>query len=90
MSGAVAPDPSGMEAATRAGGTSLHAERAWGIPELVRRTLERPLASYQLILGTSGLLLGLGLIMVLSARKANPPAGPFVRTWYHSSATIQS
>jgi cell division protein FtsW len=35
--------------------------------ELVRRTLERPLASYQLILGTSGLLLGLGLIMVLSA-----------------------
>ena len=35
--------------------------------EATRRTLERPLASYQLILGTSGLLLGLGLIMVLSA-----------------------
>ncbi|GAA3529536.1 cell division protein FtsW [Aeromicrobium flavum] len=29
--------------------------------------LERPLASYQLVLGTTGLLLGLGLIMVLSA-----------------------
>lgn len=38
-----------------------------GPMEAVRRTLERPLASYQLILGTSGLLLGLGLIMVLSA-----------------------
>src|SRR5689334_22272035 len=37
------------------------------LADLVRRTLERPLASYQLILGTSGLLLGLGLIMVLSA-----------------------
>lgn len=35
--------------------------------DVVRRTLERPLASYQLIFGTSGLLLGLGLIMVLSA-----------------------
>jgi len=35
--------------------------------EAMRRTLERPLASYQLLLGTSGLLLGLGLIMVLSA-----------------------
>lgn len=33
----------------------------------IRRTLQRPLASYQLVLGTSGLLLGLGLIMVLSA-----------------------
>lgn len=35
--------------------------------ETARRTLERPLASYQLVLGTTGLLLGLGLIMVLSA-----------------------
>ena len=58
MSGAVAPEQPGLEAPTRAGGHLL---------ELVRRTLERPLASYQLILGTSGLLLGLGLIMVLSA-----------------------
>lgn len=58
MSGAVAPEPSGWETPTRAGGHLF---------ELVRRTLERPLASYQLILGTSGLLLGLGLIMVLSA-----------------------
>ncbi|MFL6090826.1 MAG: putative lipid II flippase FtsW [Aeromicrobium sp.] len=37
------------------------------VADLARRTLERPLASYQLLLGTSGLLLGLGLIMVLSA-----------------------
>lgn len=35
--------------------------------EAIRRTLERPLASYQLVLGTSSLLLGIGLIMVLSA-----------------------
>ncbi|MEH3034200.1 MAG: putative lipid II flippase FtsW [Aeromicrobium erythreum] len=35
--------------------------------ETLRRTLDRPLASYQLVLGTTGLLLGLGLIMVLSA-----------------------
>jgi cell division protein FtsW len=35
--------------------------------EAIRRTLERPLASYQLVLGTSALLLGIGLIMVLSA-----------------------
>ncbi|MBD1271643.1 putative lipid II flippase FtsW [Aeromicrobium tamlense] len=35
--------------------------------ETVRNLLERPLASYQLVLGTTGLLLGLGLIMVLSA-----------------------
>lgn len=33
----------------------------------VRATLERPLASYQLVLGSSVLLLGVGLIMVLSA-----------------------
>ncbi len=42
--------------------------RDWSaIGGTTRRTLERPLASYQLVLGTSGLLLGLGLIMVLSA-----------------------
>ncbi len=35
--------------------------------EAIRQTLERPLASYQLLLGTTGLLLGIGLIMVLSA-----------------------
>lgn len=58
MSGAVAPEQPGLDAPTRAGAHLF---------ELVRRTLERPLASYQLILGTSGLLLGLGLIMVLSA-----------------------
>lgn len=33
----------------------------------VQRLLDRPLASYQLVLGTSALLLSLGLIMVLSA-----------------------
>jgi cell division protein FtsW len=38
-----------------------------GMSEAVRRTLERPLASYQLVLGTTALLLGIGLIMVLSA-----------------------
>lgn len=32
-----------------------------------RKTLERPLASYQLVLGSTAILLGLGLIMVLSA-----------------------
>jgi cell division protein FtsW len=32
-----------------------------------RKTLERPLASYQLVLGVGSILLGLGLIMVLSA-----------------------
>ena len=37
------------------------------VSEAVRRTLERPLASYQLVLGTSALLLGIGLILVLSA-----------------------
>ena len=35
--------------------------------EAIRQTLERPLASYQLLLGTTALLLGIGLIMVLSA-----------------------
>lgn len=35
--------------------------------DAVRTMLSRPLASYQLVLGTTGLLLGLGLIMVLSA-----------------------
>jgi len=35
--------------------------------DAARRMLDRPLASYQLVLGSTGLLLGLGLIMVLSA-----------------------
>ena len=38
-----------------------------GIVERARRTLDRPLASYQLVLGSVAMLLGLGLIMVLSA-----------------------
>lgn len=33
----------------------------------IRSILERPLASYQILLGTTALLLGIGLIMVLSA-----------------------
>ncbi len=37
------------------------------IVENTRRMLERPLASYQLVLGATALLLGLGLIMVLSS-----------------------
>ena len=41
--------------------------RAPAIVENTRRLLERPLASYQLVLGSAALLLGLGLIMVLSA-----------------------
>ena len=35
--------------------------------ESVKRLLDRPLASYQLVLGSVALLLGIGLIMVLSA-----------------------
>lgn len=41
--------------------------RADTFTQTIRRTLERPLASYQLMLGSVGLLVGLGLIMVLSA-----------------------
>jgi len=63
MSGAVAPEQPGLEKHSLETPTRAGAH----LTELVRRTLERPLASYQLILGTSGLLLGLGLIMVLSA-----------------------
>jgi cell division protein FtsW len=43
------------------------ARRRPAIVEAARDLLERPLASYQLILGSTALLLGLGLIMVLSA-----------------------
>lgn len=38
-----------------------------GVLASVRRALDRPLASYHLVLGISGLLLALGLLMVLSA-----------------------
>lgn len=47
--------------------TSAADERASSVGSAVRRAMERPLASYQLLLGACGLLLGLGLIMVLSA-----------------------
>ncbi|EFQ84335.1 cell division protein FtsW [Aeromicrobium marinum DSM 15272] len=43
------------------------AERRPALVEAARRTLDRPLASYQLVLGTGALLVGLGLVMVLSA-----------------------
>jgi cell division protein FtsW len=38
-----------------------------GVLATVKRALDRPLASYHLVLGISGLLLALGLLMVLSA-----------------------
>jgi cell division protein FtsW len=50
-----------------------------------RRVLRRPLASYHLVLGSAGLLLALGLLMVLSAssvyslREAGGPYSVFVR-----------
>jgi len=46
---------------------SATASRRSSTLDTVRTLLERPLASYQLVLGVTGLLLGLGLIMVLSA-----------------------
>lgn len=46
---------------------SATASRRSSTLDTARTLLERPLASYQLVLGTTGLLLGLGLIMVLSA-----------------------
>lgn len=41
--------------------------RPGGAKENLRAVLDRPLASYQLVLGSTGLLLGLGLLMVMSA-----------------------
>lgn len=73
MSEAVAPEqpsrqqPSRQQHSRQQHGLEAPARPGAHLIELVRGTLERPLASYQLILGTSGLLLGLGLIMVLSA-----------------------
>jgi cell division protein FtsW len=39
-----------------------------------RRTLERPLTPYYLLLGATGLLLGIGLVMVLSASTTGRPS----------------
>lgn len=47
--------------------SSAQPRRAPAALETMRRTLQRPLASYHLVLGSSILLVGLGLIMVLSA-----------------------
>jgi cell division protein FtsW len=41
--------------------------RAAAVADAIGKTLQRPLASYHLVLGSSLLLLGLGLVMVLSA-----------------------
>jgi len=40
---------------------------ASGFRAALKRTLDKPLTSYHLVLGVSGLLLSLGLLMVLSA-----------------------
>lgn len=47
--------------------SSTASGRASASVDSVRTLLARPLASYQLVLGTTSLLLGLGLLMVLSA-----------------------
>ncbi len=41
--------------------------QAPGLQAALKRTLDKPLTSYHLVLGVSGLLLSLGLLMVLSA-----------------------
>ncbi|WP_020573430.1 putative lipid II flippase FtsW [Actinopolymorpha alba] len=51
------PRPAGGDPRARPGGWLAE----------VRRSLDRPLTSYHLILGVSGLLLALGIVMVLSA-----------------------
>ncbi len=56
--------------------------RSPAVVEAVRSMLERPLASYQLLLGTTALLLGIGLIMVLSASSV------FALVHYGSSFSI--
>ena len=38
-----------------------------GLAASLKRTLDKPLTSYHLVLGVSGLLMTLGLLMVLSA-----------------------
>ncbi|MGH3446064.1 MAG: putative lipid II flippase FtsW [Nocardioidaceae bacterium] len=43
------------------------AARADGVAASIKRTLDKPLTSYHLVLGVAGLLLALGLLMVLSA-----------------------
>ena len=63
--------------------TTTAERRPPAIVEAARRTLERPLASYQLVLGATALLLGLGLIMVLSASSVYA-----YRTYQHNSFAI--
>ena len=41
-------------------------------PSRIRQVLDRPLTSYQLVIGVSALLLSLGVVMVLSASSVLP------------------
>ena len=55
---------------------------ARGRVQAVRAALDRPLATYYLLLGSAGMLLGLGLVMVLSASSV------YSYTQYHNSYYI--
>ncbi|MBV9794236.1 MAG: putative lipid II flippase FtsW [Actinobacteria bacterium] len=59
-----AADPAGEGGLTGLGSSSVTA--AWDRLTTWRALLDRPLTSYYLIIGITGLLLGLGLVMVLS------------------------
>ena len=59
-----------MSATADAGGRSRGASQAAGVSgwtASVRRTLDRPLTPYYLLLGATGMLLAIGMVMVLSA-----------------------
>jgi cell division protein FtsW len=59
-----------VSATADAGGRSRGASQASGISgwsSSVRRTLDRPLTPYYLLLGATGMLLAIGMVMVLSA-----------------------
>ena len=57
-----------MSATADAGGRSRGASQATsGWSASVRRTLDRPLTPYYLLLGATGMLLAIGMVMVLSA-----------------------
>jgi cell division protein FtsW len=61
----VSPDTGGMQQIERAGGSRVPGQLA-----ALRAALHRPLTSYYVILGTTTLLLALGLVMVLSTSSA--------------------
>lgn len=60
------PNQSGRDRATDPGAPLGRASTAW-----IRSLLDRPLTSYQLIVGSVGLLLIIGMMMVLSASSVN-------------------